>query len=188
MPSNFDSSSVVTRLSETDSLLDVMIQIEDYMDSLDIWAFSSWFDGEIVDGPWIERYWVKLTLKYPYKKMPDPQGGLRLAKYGSKIFYEKAKEEVPVEVKTPDDLDPKTRKPKMEEQDIWLIHLRIPRRFIDDLDVSDLELYDEEVNIEDVEDAQAEGIDNEAGIKDKEFGDEEPIVAEEPEDEEELEL
>ena len=160
-------TDVVKRLSDTDNLLDIMIQLEDYLDGLDIYVFNHWITGEIVSGPWVKRHWVVLTLKYPYKDMPDPQGGLRLLKYGTRVEYEKMKEEVSVEVKTPDDLDPNTKKPKTKKVTIWLVHLKIPRRFIKELDTEDLTLYDEELDIDDVTDARDTGVDEESGLTDE---------------------
>ncbi len=141
-----DSNDVIRRLDTTDTLLDVMIQVEDYLDSLDLYVFKNFIDGEIVEGPYVERYWVKLTLKYPYREMPDPSGGLRLLKYGSKVSYERATEKVPTKVKSPEDIDPATNEPIEKEEPIWLVHVKIPRRFIEDLDVEGLDLYNEDSN------------------------------------------
>lgn len=142
MPIN--STDVIKKLDNTDSLLDVMISVEDYLDSLDLFVFKHWIDGEIVDGPYVKRHWVIFTAKYDYKDMPDPQGGLRLLKYGSKVSFEKATEEVPIDVKSADDLDPETRRPKMNKVPVWLVHFKIPRRFIEDLDIEGLDLHDED--------------------------------------------
>lgn len=150
------------RLSDSDSLTDVLIQMEDFMDSLDLYVFKNWFEGEIVDGPEIRRYWVSMTLKYAYQQMPDPAGAERLIRHGVKVSYRKAKEEAPVEVKTEDDLEP-NNKPKMTKQDVWLVEVQIPRRFIEELDDSDLEMHvdDNVVDVEDVSDARDENIDDE---------------------------
>lgn len=149
------------RLTDSNSLTDVLIQMEDFMDSLDIYVFKNWFEGEIVDGPEIRRYWVAMTLKYAYEEMPDPAGAERLMRHGVKVSYRKAKEEEAVEIKSPDDLQP-NRKPKMVEKDVWLVGIQIPRRFIEELDDSDLEMYvdDEIVDVEDVSDARDENIDD----------------------------
>ena len=141
MPEPIDA---VKRLEDTDNLLDIMIQVEDYFDSLDLYVFKNFIDGELVNGPYVKRYWVTFTLKYPYTKMPDPQGGLRLLKYGSKVSYEKASEEVPVPVKSVSDLDPETQRPKMKKEPIWLVHFKIPRRFIEELNIEGLDLYDDD--------------------------------------------
>lgn len=162
MPAN---PQLFKRLSDSESLTDVLIQMEDFMDSLDLYVFKNWFEGEIVQGPEIRRYWVSMTLKYDYQEMPDPAGAERLIRHGVKVVYRKAKEEAPAEVKTPEDLQP-NNKPVMKLNDIWLVTVQIPRRFIEELDDSDLEMHvdDELVDIEDVSDARDENIDQEAAF------------------------
>jgi len=153
------------RLSDSESLTDVMIQMEDFMDSLDLYVFKNWFEGEIVQGPEIRRYWVSMTLKYEYEEMPDPAGAERLIRHGAKVEYRKAKNEQPAEAKGPEDFTA-ANKPKMIQKDIWLVDVQIPRRFIEELDDSDLEMHvdDELVDVEDVSDARDEDIDQEAAF------------------------
>lgn len=119
------------RQLNSDNMQATLIQFEDYLDSNHLYAFENWIDGVIWDGPNIKRYWVIVTLKYPYEKMPDPKGALRLVNTGAKISYKKTIEYVPIKVKNPDDIDPATRKPKEEIQDIWLVTVKVPRRFIE---------------------------------------------------------
>jgi len=109
-----------------------LIQFEDFLDSSHLYAFRNWIDGVVWDGPNVKRYWVSLTLKYPYEKMPEPRGGMRLVNMGAYISYKQSTEKVPATVDGPEDLDPITRKPKEEERDIWLIEICVPRRFIQD--------------------------------------------------------
>lgn len=109
-----------------------LIQFEDFLDSSHLYAFRNWIDGVIWDGPNVKRYWVTVILKYPYDKMPEPKGGMRLVNMGAYISYKLSTETVPKKVDGPDDLDPITRKPKEEERDIWLIEICVPRRFIQD--------------------------------------------------------
>lgn len=155
------ATQLFKRLSDSTSLTDVLIQMEDFMDSLDLYVFKNWFEGEIVDGPEIRRYWVSMTLKYAYEEMPDPAGAERLMQHGVKVTYRKDKEEEPVEVNSRDDLTSQN-KPRMEQKDIWLVGVQIPRRFIEELDDSDLEMYvdDDIVDVEDVSDARDENIDD----------------------------
>lgn len=162
MPKN-----IIKRLTDNTSLLDIMIQAEDYLDSLDLYAFRNWIKGEVVDGPWVKRYWVSFTLKYPYEDMPDPQGGLRLLKYGSKVLFKKTTEEVSVDPKSKEDIDPETKKPKTESRKIWYVTIKIPRRFIEDIDAKNLELYNDILDLEDVSDARDEGISSETGVKEE---------------------
>jgi hypothetical protein len=136
--------------------------MEDFLDSMDVYVFKNWFEGEIVQGPDIRRYWVSMTLKYDYQDMPDPAGAERMIKRGVKVVYRRAKEERSVEVRSPNDLEP-NGKPKMELAKIWLVEVQIPRRFIEELDDSDLEIHvdNELVDVEDVSDARDEDIDDE---------------------------
>jgi hypothetical protein len=162
-----DNPQLFKRLSDSDSLTDVLIQMEDFMDSLDLYVFKNWFEGQIVQGPDIRRYWVSMTLKYLYEEMPDPAGAERLIKHGVKVIYRKAKDSQPKETDTMDDLL-SNNKPKMEDLDVWLVEIQIPRRFIEELDDSDLELHadDELVDPEDVSDARDENIDDEDAFTD----------------------
>lgn len=180
MPAN---PQLFKRLSDSESLTDVLIQMEDFMDSLDIYVFKNWFEGEIVQGPEIRRYWVSMTLKYAYEEMPDPAGAERLLQHGAKVAYRKAKDSAPVEVESQEDLLP-NNKPKMENNEIWLVDVQIPRRFIEELDDSDLELHadDELVDVEDVSDARDEDIDQEAAFTKDGADGEEPEEEESEED------
>lgn len=116
----------------SENMQGTLIQIEDYLDNNHLYAFENWIDGVVWDGPTVKRHWVHITLKYPYDKMPDPQGALRLVNSGATITFKESVEYISIKVEKPDDLDPATRKPKEEKQDIWLITMDIPRRFIED--------------------------------------------------------
>lgn len=175
------------RMQRNDSLLDVMIQCEDFLDSLDVYAFQNWLKGTIVDGPEVQRYWVRFTLKYPYEDMPDPQGGMRMVFHGAKVYFRRATEEVAIHVETESDLDDEGR-PKTEEKKIWLIDIKVPRRFIEELDDSEIEAFedeieDSEVDAEQISDATDDGVDEDDDV----IQGEAPPIEGEP-TEEELEL
>jgi hypothetical protein len=164
MPPN-NVNKLIDKLNDSKSLIDVLIQIESFMDGLDLYVYKNWFDGEIVDGPNIKRYWVSIILKYPFNKMPDPEGGLRLIKHGAKISYKKSYEETPIPIKDPSDYRDGTKKPKMKKEQIWLVDVQIPRRFIEELDDNDLELYADEIELDDVSDARDDDIDTSSDLK-----------------------
>lgn len=159
------AAKVVERIYDSEDLVDILIDIEDYLDSNDLYAFKNWKQGEVVSGPWTQRYWVKLTLKYPYRQMPDPEGGLRLLQHGTKINYRIAKEKYDVKVKSEADYQPGTVKPKIKERKIWLVDLLIPRKFVQNLDNEVLDQYEEEVDTETIDDASAEGLDTEEAVR-----------------------
>jgi hypothetical protein len=67
-------------IEETPHLLDILLQVEDVLDSLDTYVFKHWINGEVVQGPKIRKFWVTISLKYDYEDMPDPRAALRLLK------------------------------------------------------------------------------------------------------------
>jgi hypothetical protein len=158
--------NTLKRLFKQKSLLDVAIQVEGFLDDLNIYAYPNWFDGQIVGGPNISRYWVQILLKYPYKSMPDPNAAKVLAKVGVKCKFIKDTQKVPVKVEDRMDYRPGTKKPKLKEEKIWIIELKIPRRFLDEAELEDLEVVDDEVDVNTVSDAVDQGIDKQTGTKD----------------------
>ena len=87
----------IKKLVDNESLLDVLIQIENFIDTLDVYVYKNWIKGQLSEGPFVDRHWVSVTFKWKYKEMPDPKGGLRLEKHGAKIYYKKTTEKIYVQ-------------------------------------------------------------------------------------------
>ena len=156
----FDSASaqeVISRLTDNVDLVDLMINVENYLDGNDMYSFKNWIKGEVVGGPYVKKYWIKITLKWAYKDMPDPDGALRLLKHGTRINYRKGTETVPVKIKSEADYQPGTKKPRMKTEKIWLVDLMIPRKFVENIKKEVLDLYDEELDLDTAEDAVSVG-------------------------------
>lgn len=156
--------NVISRVTDSEDLTDILIDVEDYFDTSNLYAFSNWIDGVIVSGPFVSKYWVKLTLKYKYKKMPDPAGGMRLVTHGTRIGYKIGHEEVPIKIRTPNDYIPGTKKAKMRLEKIWLIEILVPRRLVQNLSDEIMDLYDEDVDSETLDDADVQGISAEDAV------------------------
>jgi len=150
------ADEIIKRLTAKQDLMDVMLDIEDYFDSNNLYVFDNWFKGELVDGPRVRKYWIEVTFKYPYTQMPDPEGGLRLTQHGTKIKYERSHQLVPQPINSPSDYEPGTKKPRMKREKVWLVHMRIPKRFVETLDPEMLDIYDEEVEDNDLDNANDE--------------------------------
>ena len=160
-------NSFFTRLKDSESLTDILIQMEDFLDGLDLYVFKNWIEGEVVEGPEITRYWTKMVLKYDYDMMPDPTGGLRLLKHGAYVAYRKDQEERPRNIKDPSDYrEDRHGKPALDMVDIWLVEIHIPRRFIEELDDDDLEFAanDADISLDQVSDARDEDINSESAL------------------------
>jgi len=135
------------------SALDVLMQVDEYLDTLNIYAYPNWFKGEIVEGPEIEKYWVTVTLMYPYKMMPDPEGAERILASGGKVYYAKDTLVTAAKLVDPEDRSnvPDPRRPGMPaakkiERPVWLVTLEIPRQYMDDMQASKLQADDAEVD------------------------------------------
>lgn len=146
------------KLQENRTMLDIMIACEDFLDDLNIYAFTNWFDGELADGPNISRHWVGFMVKWPEKKMPDPIGCKRLEAYGAKCVMKKYTQPEPVDVEGPDDLDGEGHA-KTKPVTYWIVEIEIPRRFIDDIFDRQIGKFDTEINREKLIAGASEGID-----------------------------
>lgn len=168
-------NDLLKKLNDSTSLTDVLIQMEDFLDSLDLYVFKNWIKGELVEGPDVKRYWVSIKLRYDYEDMPDPAGGMRLLKHGAKVKFQQTTEKV----MAPKDkeqanadaiVSPRgTTNPEQEvtEKKSWLVDVMIPRRFIEELDDGDLDNHSDEVDSEAVSDARDEDIDGDEAYQDK---------------------
>lgn len=148
------------KLEDSEYLLDVLIDCENVLDSLDLYCYFGWFDGEVVKGPIIRRHWVTFSLKYPHNKMPDPRAALRLLKHGVQVEFNSMKQKVEGTVATPEH--------EPNAQTDWLVTITIPRSLMTDTEEADLESYDDEVNSDDVEAAQDIGLDDESSYQEDE--------------------
>jgi hypothetical protein len=54
----------------TDSALTTLLDFERVLDQLDLYVFSNWKKGELVEGPIIEKYFVTCVFMCPNKIMP----------------------------------------------------------------------------------------------------------------------
>jgi hypothetical protein len=169
------------KIQESPHLLDILLQMEDVLDSLDVYVFKNWYLGEIAEGPVVHRYWLDFTLKYPYDKMPDPKAALRLLKHGIRVDFWKAKlkndefvDAEDAEVQQEDGKQEVGAIPKKEEDPVkdtvWLVRISIPRRLVAQMSSEEMDFYDDEVDVDDVEDAKDTGIDDESAYTSGEGG------------------
>ena len=144
----------------TDSSLNSLLDFERVLDELDIYVFAHWKDGELVEGPVYEKYFVTYTFMWPYKLMPDPRGGERLLEYDCEIYYSKDTLEYPIKVKNPDDFEPGTKMPKMKKAPIWLVKIVMPKKLMQEIQQGSLDLESTTLDLEDIEKAYEEGEDS----------------------------
>jgi len=144
----------------TDSSLNTLLDFERVLDELDIYVFAHWKEGELVEGPVYEKYFVTCTFMWPYKLMPDPRGGERLLEYDCEVYYSKDSLEYPMKVKTPDDFEPGTKMPKMKKAPVWLVKIVMPKKLMQEIQQGSLDLESATLDLEDIEQAYEEGNDS----------------------------
>ena len=144
----------------TDSSLNTLLDFERVLDELDIYVFARWKEGELVEGPVYEKYFVTCTFMWPYKLMPDPRGGERLLDYDCEVYYSKDTLEYPIKVKNPDDFAPGTKMPKMKKAPVWLVKIVMPKKLMQEIQQGSLDLESATLDLEDIEKAYEEGEDS----------------------------
>jgi len=144
----------------TDSSINTLLDFERIIDELDIYTFDHWKQGELVEGPKYEKYFVTCTFMWPYKTKPDTRGAKRLADYGCVVKYRKDTLSYPIKLKTPNDFQPGTKMPKMGKMPIWLVTITVPKKLMQDIHQGSLELENENLNSEDLEQSYEQGLDD----------------------------
>jgi hypothetical protein len=141
----------------TDSAVSTLLDFERVLDELDLYAFENWKQGELVEGPKYEKYFISCTFMWPYKKMPDPKGAVRLGDYDCEVNFIQDFFEHPVTVKTPNDFKPGTKFPKSVKTPVWLVEIVMPKKLMNDIEQGALELESGTVDLEDIDNAYQEG-------------------------------
>lgn len=128
------TSSELKRSMMSIKPIDTLMFIQEFMDSINIFAYENWINGKITDGPNIKKYWVDITVMYKHNHMPDPRAGSRLTKRGCKVKFYKDSVEVPKTIKT-DDYDSSAsaseKRKRKKKIDAWVVEIKIPRHIID---------------------------------------------------------
>jgi hypothetical protein len=143
----------------TDSSLSTLCDFERVLDELDLYVFAHWKEGELVEGPVYEKYFVTCTFMWPYKLMPDPRGGERLLDYDCEVYYSKDILEYPMKVEKPEDFEPGTKMPKLKKTPVWLVKIVMPKKLMQEIQQGSLELEGENLDLEDINNAYEEGDD-----------------------------
>jgi hypothetical protein len=113
--------------------LNLLKDFERVIDELDTYVYDNWIDGELVQGPIESRYWVQCTFMWPKERMPEPQGGKRLLDYGCKVQFAETKLAKVRKIKKPDDIRPGTKKGKIDQEDVWMVKITMPKKLMNDI-------------------------------------------------------
>jgi hypothetical protein len=151
-----------------------LLDFERVLDELDLYAFKNWQLGELVSGPKIGRYKIACIFMWPEKLMPDPRGAKRLLPFDCEVRYKKTTIKIPVKIEEPDDYIPGTHKARLIKKPVWLVEIVIPKSLISDIRTGSVELEDERIDLEDLDSAYEEDLDQQEFRNDSEQPNEQP--------------
>jgi hypothetical protein len=138
-----------------------LLDFERVLDELDIYAFKNWIIGELVQGPEIKKYTVSCIFMWPEKLMPNPRGATRLLPFDCTVKYKKTTMKIPVKIADPRDYQPGTHKAKIMDQKVWLVEITMPKSLMSDIRTGSIELEDEEIDLNDLDQAYEQDLDKE---------------------------
>ena len=150
----------------SDGSLTTLLDFERVLDEVDLYAFKNWEIGELVAGPDIGKYRVSCTFMWPLKLMPDPRGGRRLLNYDCEIEYQRKEIKIPVKITDPSDYRPGTKKAKLMTQEVWLVEITMPKALMNDIRTGSIEMEDQEIDLEELDQAYEQDLDQEANQSD----------------------
>lgn len=127
----------VQRLFDSPHLLDILLEFEDLLDGINLYAYGGWYDGEIYKGPLIKKYFIEVWLKY--NNEPDKAGIPRLT--DKKILVDVSKD-------------------KKDDSAIWVVKISVPKHLFGNMTINKYQDYEDEVDLENVESAVEDGIVN----------------------------
>tara|TARA_B100002019_G_C21273917_1_gene604032 strand:- start:2395 stop:2967 length:573 start_codon:yes stop_codon:yes gene_type:complete len=135
----------IKKISETNTLLDMLLEFEGVLDNIELYAYKNWNKGEVVAGPNLGRYFIDVALMYEEKDMPDPEAILRLRKNDCQVKMYKDQLVRPKKIKTFDDTEIKVRgsQPrrvaKKDTSNVWIVEIKMPRRYVDEFSKEQVE-------------------------------------------------
>ena len=91
--------------------------------------------------------------------MPDPDGAKRLLGYNAKVSYTESSLATPVKVEEYDDFRPGTKKPKLREDPVWLVTVKLPIELIKEFKEGYTEVEGKDIDLQELDDAYEEGLD-----------------------------
>lgn len=129
----YDIIKNIERIYDSTTNFKILKDFERVLDELNVYVYDNWMDGELAEGPIVDRHWITCKFFWPRKNMPDPEGGKRLLDYNCKVTYQKEFLIKPRKIRTPDDIRPGTKKGKLDRETIWIVSITMPKKLIADI-------------------------------------------------------
>lgn len=128
-----DIRNTLSKISQGGTLVDMLCEFERTLDNVGIFTYQNWLEGELLSGPEVSKYWFKTSWMFYKENMPDPDGAMRLKKIGCNVWFEEDVLEQPRKILSPEDWeDGTTKKAKIDELPVWIVHIEMPIKYITD--------------------------------------------------------
>ena len=148
-----------------------LLDFERVLDEVDLYAFKNWIIGELVAGPEISKYRVTCTFMWPLNLMPDPRGARRLLPFDCEIEYQKKEIKIPVKINDPSDYRAGTMKAKLMTKQVWLVSITMPKSLMNDIRTGSIEMEDQDIDLDELDQAYEQDLDKEAVQSDQQAQD-----------------
>ena len=167
MRNQLDIYKTIDGVFVSDNTLQVMLEFERVLDQMDMYAYENWIKGELVEGPLVSRYWVEASFMWPLKMMPDPDGAMRLTDRDCKVYYSRdyyVEPHAATPLQKDMFVDPMSGspRPRLKRTPVWIVKIKMPRRFIDGEAAAERLSTDDEVDTDSVNQAYDQNLDNSA--------------------------
>ena len=135
-----DINNTIRLINQDKRLLDMIIEVDGLLEHLGLYAYKNWQKGKIVEVGRPSKYFVNITLMYERDEMPDPEGGLRLTKKDIGVKFTEDVFVYPKRITSPDDIEVEIKKnrvyrrTKTNEDPVWLVELKVPRKFVEQIE------------------------------------------------------
>jgi hypothetical protein len=150
-----DINDTIRLINQDKRLLDMIMEVDGLLEHLGLYAYKNWGKGKIVEVGRPSKYWVNITLMYERDEMPDPEGGLRLTKKDIKVRFTEDTFKYPKRITGPEDIEIEIKKnrvyrrTKTNEDPVWLVELKIPRKFVEKIDQDYIVTDDDNISMDD---------------------------------------
>jgi hypothetical protein len=145
----------------SDGTLLTLMDFERVLDEMDLYAFKNWQLGELVQGPTVGKYKISCIFLWPEKLMPDPRGAKRLLPFDCDVRFKKTTMTIPIKIEDPDDFQPGTHKARLVKKKVWLVEIVMPKSLISEIRTGSIEMEDQNIDLEDLDSAYEEDLDQE---------------------------
>ncbi len=123
----------IESLYSNNTALSVLKDYERVLESLDIYVYENWLQGELLEGPRVDRHWVTCKFMWPKENMPNPRAAKRLFEHECRVKFEESFIIKPRRIESPDDFRPGTKKGKLDRHPIWVVTIAMPKKLVFDM-------------------------------------------------------